>query len=62
MPSGSALLVFVVAGVVVLVGPGPAVIYVATRAIEQGGAAGLASALGVATGGLLHVVAAAAGR
>ena len=61
MPSGSALVVFAVAAVVVLVVPGPAVIYVATRAIEQGRAAGLASVLGVATGGLLHVVAAAAG-
>jgi threonine/homoserine/homoserine lactone efflux protein len=61
MPSGSALLVFVVAALVVLVVPGPAVLYVATRAIEQGRGAGLASVLGVATGGLLHVVAAAAG-
>ena len=61
MPSGSALVVFVLAALVVLVVPGPAVLYVATRAIEQGRAAGLASVLGVATGGLLHVVAAAAG-
>lgn len=61
MPSGSALVVFLIAGLVVLVVPGPAVIYVATRAIEQGRAAGLASVFGVATGGLLHVIAAAAG-
>jgi threonine/homoserine/homoserine lactone efflux protein len=61
MPSGSALPLFVVAALVVLVVPGPAVIYVATRAVEQGRRAGLASVLGVATGGLLHVVAAAVG-
>jgi threonine/homoserine/homoserine lactone efflux protein len=61
MPSGSSLVVFAIAAVVVLVVPGPAVIYVATRAIEQGRSAGLASVFGVATGGLLHVVAAAAG-
>jgi threonine/homoserine/homoserine lactone efflux protein len=45
----------------VLLVPGPAVIYVATRAVEQGRAAGLASVFGVATGGLIHVVAAAVG-
>ena len=61
MPSGSTLAVFAIAALVVLLVPGPAVIYVATRAIEQGRAAGLASVFGVATGSLIHVVAAAAG-
>ena len=61
MPSGSTVALFAVAALVVLVVPGPAVIYVATRAIEQGRAAGLASVFGVATGGFIHVVAAAAG-
>lgn len=61
MPSGSALVLFVAAALVVLLVPGPAVIYVATRAIAQGRAAGLASVLGIATGSLVHVVAAAAG-
>ncbi len=61
MPSGSALVLFLVAALVVLVVPGPAVIYVATRAIEQGRAVGLASVLGIATGSLVHVAAATAG-
>ncbi|MDQ4070395.1 MAG: LysE family translocator [Actinomycetota bacterium] len=52
---------FAVAALVVLLVPGPAVLYVATRAIEQGRVAGLASVFGVATGGFIHVVAAAVG-
>ncbi len=52
---------FAVAALVVLLVPGPAVLYVATRAIEQGRVAGLASVFGVATGGFIHVAAAAAG-
>lgn len=61
MPSGSALALFLVAAVVVLVVPGPAVVYVATRAMAQGRAVGLASVLGIATGSLVHVAGAAAG-
>lgn len=61
MPSTSALGLFAIAALLVLMVPGPAVLYIATRSIEQGRAAGLASVLGVATGGLFHVVAAAAG-
>jgi threonine/homoserine/homoserine lactone efflux protein len=61
MPSGSTLAVFAVASLVVLIVPGPAVLYVVTRSIEQGRQAGLASVLGIATGGLVHVAAAAAG-
>ncbi|MFG2073853.1 LysE family translocator [Nonomuraea maritima] len=41
--------------------PGPNHLYIAARGIAQGRAAGLASALGVETGTLVHVAAAAAG-
>jgi threonine/homoserine/homoserine lactone efflux protein len=44
-----------------LVIPGPAVLYIVTRSIHQGRAAGLVSVLGVATGSLVHVAAAALG-
>jgi threonine/homoserine/homoserine lactone efflux protein len=41
--------------------PGPAVLYIITRSVNQGRKAGLASAAGIATGGLVHVAAAALG-
>ena len=44
-----------------LVFPGPSVIYIVTRSVEQGRRAGLVSMLGVEAGGLVHVAAAALG-
>jgi threonine/homoserine/homoserine lactone efflux protein len=41
--------------------PGPAVLYIVTRSIDQGRSAGVASVLGIHTGSLVHVAAAAAG-
>ncbi|GGO11411.1 RhtB family transporter [Microbispora rosea subsp. aerata] len=41
--------------------PGPNNLYIATRGVAQGRRAGVASALGVETGTLLHIAAAAAG-
>ncbi|GLW05241.1 RhtB family transporter [Microtetraspora sp. NBRC 13810] len=41
--------------------PGPNHLYITARAVSQGRPAGLASALGVETGTLLHIAAAAAG-
>lgn len=60
-PPLSQLLLFVTAGVVLLVIPGPAVLYIVTRSIDQGRRAGLASCLGISTGELVHVLAAAFG-
>ncbi|HEY8448428.1 MAG TPA: LysE family translocator [Thermomicrobiales bacterium] len=60
-PETSTLIVFLLAALALLVIPGPAVLYIVARGIQQGRAAGVASALGVATGGFLHVVAATAG-
>ena len=41
--------------------PGPAVTYIVTQSIDKGRRAGLVSALGVASGGLVHVAAATVG-
>jgi threonine/homoserine/homoserine lactone efflux protein len=41
--------------------PGPAVLYVVAQSIDQGRRAGVVSALGIAGGGLVHVVAATVG-
>src|SRR4029450_4708823 len=61
MPEPSTLAVFVLAAVVLLVTPGPAVLYIVARSVEQGRWAGLVSALGVHVGTLVHVSAAALG-
>src|SRR5918997_800641 len=61
IPGAANLGLFVVAAVVLLVTPGPAVLYIVTRAIEQGRLAGLVSILGVHAATLVHVAAAAAG-
>ena len=53
--------VFLAAALLLLVTPGPAVLYIVARSVDQGRAAGLVSALGVHAGTLMHVAAAAAG-
>lgn len=55
------LIAFIVTALVVLVTPGPGVLYVVTRSATQGYWAGLASVLGLAAGALVHVVAAGVG-
>jgi threonine/homoserine/homoserine lactone efflux protein len=57
----SSLGLFVIAALVLLITPGPAVLYIVTRSIDQGRRAGLVSMLGVHVGTLVHVAAAAAG-
>jgi threonine/homoserine/homoserine lactone efflux protein len=57
----STLGLFVAAALALLVVPGPAVVYITTRSIDQGRAAGFASVLGIATGTLVHTAAAALG-
>jgi threonine/homoserine/homoserine lactone efflux protein len=61
VPDASTLLVFAGASIAMLVFPGPSVIYIVTRSVEQGRRAGLVSMLGVEAGGLVHVAAAALG-
>ena len=61
MPDASALALFTVAAITLLVIPGPSVLYIVTRSVDQGRAAGLASVCGVHVGTLVHVAAAALG-
>ena len=61
MPSGPTIALFVLAATALAVVPGPAVAYIVTQSIDQGRRAGVISALGVATGGLVHVAAATVG-
>lgn len=61
IPSGSALALFCLASIALAVVPGPAVTYIVTQSIDKGRSAGLFSALGVASGGLVHVAAATVG-
>jgi threonine/homoserine/homoserine lactone efflux protein len=61
MPDSSQLVLFLAAAVALLVTPGPAVLYIVSRSIEQGRRAGLVSVLGIQVGGLVHVAAAALG-
>jgi threonine/homoserine/homoserine lactone efflux protein len=61
MPEISNLSLFVIAALTLLLTPGPAVLYIITRSIDQGRRAGLVSVLGIQTGGLFHVAAAALG-
>jgi threonine/homoserine/homoserine lactone efflux protein len=52
---------FVGASIALLLTPGPAVLYIVTRSVEQGRAAGLVSVAGICTGTLVHVIAATLG-
>ena len=61
LPDPGALAVFVVAALVLLVIPGPAVLYIVSQSIGRGRLAGIVSMLGIQAGGLMHVAAAAAG-
>ncbi len=57
----STIAVFVAASFVLLITPGPAVLFIVTRSLDGGSHAGVAATLGVATGTLVHVTAAALG-
>src|SRR3954466_171920 len=61
MPGLSTIALFSLAAVALAVVPGPAVAYIVTQSVDKGRRAGLFSALGVATGGSVHVAAATIG-
>jgi threonine/homoserine/homoserine lactone efflux protein len=61
MPELSTIALFVSAALVLLLIPGPAVLYIVARSVEQGRQAGVVSAVGVGAGSLVHVAAAALG-
>lgn len=55
------LALFLATALVILVTPGPAVLYIVARSVDQGRAAGLVSTMGVGLGTMFHVLAAAVG-
>lgn len=61
MPAFSTYAVFLTTAIVLLLVPGPAVLYVVTRSIEMGRSGGLASVAGITTGTVAYVALAAAG-
>lgn len=60
-PGAANLGLFISAALVLLLIPGPAVLYIVARSVEQGRVAGFVSDLGIHTATLVHVVAAALG-
>jgi threonine/homoserine/homoserine lactone efflux protein len=61
VPDPGTLALFALAALALVVVPGPAVLYIVAQAVDGGRRAGLVSAAGVATGGLVHVAAAVVG-
>jgi threonine/homoserine/homoserine lactone efflux protein len=59
--SASGLALFLFAALTIAVVPGPGIFYVAARTLSGGRRTGLASTLGTAAGGLVHVVAGSLG-
>jgi len=61
MPDANTVLIVALASLVLVIVPGPAVLYILTRSVSQGRTAGLVSAGGVNLGSAIHVVAAVGG-
>ena len=61
MPDASHLTAFLLAALVLAVIPGPGLLYVLARSLGGGRSVGMRSSYGTAVGGMVHVVAAAAG-
>jgi len=61
VPTASSMTAFCSAALLVLLIPGPSVLYIVTRSIDQGRRAGLLSVLGTHSGSLVHVAGAALG-
>ncbi|MBV9231180.1 MAG: LysE family translocator [Chloroflexi bacterium] len=61
MPTMTTIALFLVAALGLVIIPGPNIIYIVTRSVDQGRRAGLVSALGVEVATLIHVTAAAFG-
>ena len=57
----TSLMIFVAAAVALLITPGPAVLYIIARSLEQGRLAGIISTLGIALASAVHVLFAALG-
>lgn len=57
----TSLAIFVTAAIILLITPGPAVLFIVARSLEQGRAAGIVSAVGIGAGAVVHVFVAALG-
>ncbi|MGH6934381.1 MAG: LysE family translocator, partial [Dongiaceae bacterium] len=60
-PNAANLGLFIAAAIALLLTPGPAVLYIVTRSVEQGRRAGLVSTVGIHVGTLFHIAAATVG-
>jgi threonine/homoserine/homoserine lactone efflux protein len=61
MPDPSRLALFIGAALLLLVVPGPSVLYIVTQSVSHGRRAGMASVAGITTGTLVHIAAATVG-
>ena len=61
LPAPTQYALFIVGTIALLITPGPAVLYVVTRSVDQGRRAGLVSVLGLQGGTFFHVLGAALG-
>ena len=61
MPEPHTFVLFAAASLAFIAVPGPSVIYIVSRSLAEGRTAGVVSALGIQTGGLVHVLAATIG-
>ncbi|KUO53023.1 MAG: hypothetical protein APF76_12655 [Desulfitibacter sp. BRH_c19] len=61
MPDITTLILFAGASLILLITPGPSIIYIITQSIEKGRSAGITAVLGVELGSFIHVIAAAFG-
>ena len=61
MPDAQHLLLFILAGWLLNLTPGPDVLYIVTNALRSGARAGIVAGLGITTGCFVHVFAAALG-
>src|SRR5262245_39486104 len=61
MPAWTTISLFLLAALGLLLIPGPSVLYIVTRSVDQGRRAGIVSASGIAVASLIHTTAAALG-
>ena len=61
MPDAHSLLLFVAAGLLLNLTPGPDVLYIVTRSLRSGVRAGIVAGLGITAGCFVHITAAAVG-
>src|ERR671939_106093 len=61
MPDLVRLPLFLLASIVLLLTPGPAVLYIIARSVDQGRRAGLVSVCSIEVGNFMHVIAATLG-